>query len=75
MLLDNRKNGKVGDAIIENLISGTRVSIISALFSIYSFESLKKELNRVDSVRLLFSKLSSTDDGQCYFASLNGDEF
>ena len=75
MLLDNRKNGKVGDAIRENLISGTRVSIISALFSIYSFESLKKELNRVDSVRLLFSKLSSTDDGQCYFASLNGDEF
>lgn len=75
MLLDNKKNGKVGDALKDNLKSGARLSIISGLFSIYGFETLKKELSRVEKVRLLFSKIEASKDGALNFQGLNGDAF
>jgi len=75
MLLDNKKNGKVGDTLKENIHTGSRLSIISALFSIYGFEVLKKELNQVEHVRLLFSKIETTHEHHLHFQSLNGDQF
>ena len=75
MLLDNKKNGKVGDALKENLHAGAKLSVISGLFSIYGYESLKKELNQIENVRLLFSKLEISDEGGFNFQSLNGDSF
>ncbi len=75
MLLDNKKNGKVGDALKENLQSGAHLSIISDLFSIYGFESLKKELNQIEKVRLLFSQIETSNEGAFNFQGLNGDEF
>jgi len=75
MLLDNKKNGKVGDALKDNLKSGARLSIISGLFSIYGFETLKKELSRVEKVRLLFSKIEATKEGTLNFQGINGDAF
>ena len=57
MLLDNKKNGKVGDTLRDNLQAGSNLAIITGLFSIYGFDALKKELNSVDQVRLLFSKI------------------
>ena len=55
MLLDNKKNGRVGDTFRENLTKESKLSIISGLFSIYGFEALKKELNQIENVRFLFS--------------------
>jgi SNF2 family DNA or RNA helicase len=77
MLLDNKKNGKVGEVLKENLQSGSRLSIISGLFSIYGFEALKKELLNVETVRLLFSKIQLEKDGvsTANFNGLNGDNF
>lgn len=75
MLLDNKKNGRVGDTLRESLQSGSRLSIISGLFSIYAFDALKKELNRIDKVRLLFSKIETSTEGKLHFQALNGDEF
>lgn len=75
MLLDNKKNGKVGDALKVSLKSGARLSIISGLFSIYGFEVLKKELARVENVRLLFSKIEVPKEGTLNFQGLNGDTF
>jgi len=43
MLLDNKKNGKVGDELRKYLTDGAKLSVISGLFSIYGFESLKKK--------------------------------
>ena len=54
MLLDNRRNGKVGDTLRDNLQAGSNLAIITGIFSIYGFDALKKELNRVEQVRLLF---------------------
>ncbi|MEG1087711.1 MAG: SNF2-related protein, partial [Cetobacterium sp.] len=55
-LLDNKSIGRVGDKLQENLKKGTKLSIISAYFTIYAFEALKKELEKIEGLRLLFSE-------------------
>lgn len=54
--LDNKNQGKVIDKLKMDLKSGTKLSIISAYFTIYAFEALKKELEKIQSLRLLFSE-------------------
>ena len=55
-LLDNKTQGKVIDKLREDLKSGTKLSIISAYFTIFAYQELRKELNKIDSLRLLFSE-------------------
>ncbi len=40
MLLDNKKTGKVGNKLKEDIESSSKLSIISSLFSIYGFDAL-----------------------------------
>lgn len=75
MLLDNRKNGKVGDALRTHLSEGSRLSVVSGLFSIYGFESLKSELKSLDSFRLILSQVPFNDQPDGQISSLAGDEF
>ena len=76
MLLDNKKNGKVGDELRKHLAGGTKLSVISGLFSIYGFESLKSELRRIDSLRLILSQNSTNNITQGLdLGSLVGDRF
>lgn len=56
MMLDNKRNGTVGDAISPHLKKGNKVSIMASLFSIHAYDFLKKELNEIESVRLLLSE-------------------
>ena len=76
MLLDNKQNGKVGEELRRQLSKDSRLSIISGLFSIYGFESLKAELSRVDDIRLLLSKSLKQETNPSHpFAELTGDRF
>ena len=77
MLLDNKKNGRVGDALRDSLSSDSRLSIISGLFSIYGFNALKKELSRVGAARLLLSKIqiSPASNENTLPLHLNGNGF
>lgn len=75
MLLDNKKNGKVGDALRSQLSEGSKLSIISGLFSIYGFEALKDELKRLDKLRLIIAQEPSNDSRLGQIAALAGDEF
>lgn len=75
MLLDNKKNGKVGDALREHLAEGSKLSVISGLFSIYGFESLKSELKGLDKFRLILAQEPANDLPESKIASLAGDEF
>jgi hypothetical protein len=75
MLLDNRKNGKVGDELRKHLSEGAQLSVVSALFSIYGFETLKKELKAIHSARLLLWPPAQDAEGKPLFSSLAGDEF
>lgn len=75
MILDNKKNGKVGDELRKHLSAGARLSVISGFFSIYGFESLKKELKALDGIRLILSPGAVNDNAEPVFAALAGDEF
>ena len=55
MLIDNKKNGKVGDVLKQNIKTNSKLSIISAYFTIYAFAELKKELMNLKELRLLFT--------------------
>jgi len=54
-LLDNKLNGKVVDELVLNFTKESKLSVISAYFTIYAYAELKKELNKIDSVRFLFT--------------------
>lgn len=55
-LLDNKQNGKVGDELKEDIKTNSKLSIISAYFTIYAYKELKKELNKIDNLRFLFTE-------------------
>lgn len=55
-ILDNKNNGKVIDELKENFEKSSKLSIISAYFTIYAYQELKKELSKIDSLRFLFTE-------------------
>lgn len=77
MLLDNKKNGTVGDKVKENISSDSKLSIISGLFSIYGFDEIKPALAKTKSVRFLFSNPPILNDeySSHLIQGLNGGKF
>lgn len=57
-ILDNKFNGNVYTELKECLQKNTKLSVISAYFTIYAFEELKKELSKIDSMRLIYTEPS-----------------
>ncbi|QGU95455.1 hypothetical protein GOM49_10460 [Clostridium bovifaecis] len=55
-MLDNKKYGKVGDELKNNIEKGSKLSIISAYFTIYAYKELQKELNKIDRLRFIFTE-------------------
>jgi len=51
---DNKIN-IVGDDLKESIMKGSKLSIASSIFSIYGYESLKKELNQIEELRFIFT--------------------
>lgn len=71
MLIDNKKHGKVGDVLRRQLAQGGKLAVIADSFSLYGFQYLRKELEKLTSVRLLVSDASLKSDGT--LPSLLGD--
>jgi SNF2 family DNA or RNA helicase len=61
-MLDNKGNGKVCDELIANIQTGSRLSIISAYFTIYAFNELRKELGKVKSMKFIFTEPTFVKD-------------
>lgn len=57
-MLDNKKNGTVHEELRENIVNGTKLSVISAYFTIYAYYELRRELNKINSMRFIFTKPS-----------------
>jgi ERCC4-related helicase len=55
MLIDNKKSSKVGDVLKQSIQNNSKVSIISSYFTIYAYEQLQKEFNKIKELRLLLS--------------------
>ena len=54
---DNREpRGSVGDFLKEKLQEGSKLSIVSAYFTIYAFEALKQQLVEIDELKFLFGE-------------------
>ena len=54
-VLDNKKN-RVVDELKEELHKGSKLSIISAYFTIYAYAELKKELSKIENMRFIFTE-------------------
>lgn len=54
-MIDNKRNGTVADELKLNIQKGSKLSCMTAYFTIFAFSELKKELLKVDSVRMLFT--------------------
>ena len=63
-ILDNKKNGKVIDEVRENIDKGTKLSVISAYFTIYAYAELKKELSKIDEMRFIFTEPTFANNEQ-----------
>lgn len=57
-ILDNHIYGKVGSFLSEKIKPESKLSIVSAYFSIYGFEPLRKELSDINQCRFLFGEPS-----------------
>lgn len=57
-IIDNKKNGKVVTELRENIFKGSMLSVISAYFTIYVYDELKKELSKIEKLRFLFTEPS-----------------
>ena len=53
---DNHTFGKVGDFLAKKIVSDSELSIVSAYFSIYGFETLQKQLADIKNLRFLFGE-------------------
>ncbi|NLU35891.1 MAG: DEAD/DEAH box helicase family protein, partial [Clostridiales bacterium] len=54
-VLDNKKN-RVVDELKAELRKGSKLSVISAYFTIYAYAELNKELSKIDSMRFIFTE-------------------
>ena len=63
-MLDNKQYGKVGEELKRVLKNGSKLSIISAYFTIFAYNELKKELNKIDKLRFLFTEPTFINDNK-----------
>ena len=69
-ILDNKSLGNVVSELKENIAAGCTLSVVSALFSLYAYDELKKELSKVSKFRLLVPR---HDDKEIFLKNLPGN--
>ena len=55
---DNRSRGSVADFLKSKINTGSKLSVVSAYFTIYAYDALKEALERVDHLDFLFGEPS-----------------
>jgi SNF2 family DNA or RNA helicase len=55
-ILDNQGRGKVGEFLRNKIQNGSKLSIVSAYFTIYAYEQLKQKLNDISHLDFLFGE-------------------
>ena len=53
---DNHSRGKVADFLVDRIAASSRLSIVSAYFTIYAYDALSCELDRVEHLNFLFGE-------------------
>lgn len=57
-LRDNYTRGTVGDFLTEKIQDGSRLSVVSAYFTIYAYDALRERLDRIEHLDFLFGEPS-----------------
>jgi ERCC4-related helicase len=55
VLLDNKSSGYVGKELKKHSFSGSKLAVLSSLFTLYGFSSLQKELGQLHSARIFLT--------------------
>ncbi len=55
-ILDNHAEGKVGDFLARNIEPASKLSFVTAFFTIYAYERLKNNLDSVAHLRFLLGE-------------------
>ena len=61
---DNHTKGKVADFLVDKISAGSKLSVVSAYFTIYAYEALSSKLDQIDHLNFLFGEprfISSLD--------------
>jgi hypothetical protein len=53
---DNHKRGVIADFLKAKIQSGSRLSVVSAYFTIYAYEALKDRLDQIEHLDFLFGE-------------------
>ena len=53
---DNHSRGRVAEFLTEKVTSGSRLSMVSAYFTIYAYEALSRELDQIERLNFLFGE-------------------
>ncbi len=53
---DNHAHGKVADFLVEKISTGSRLSVVSAYFTIYAYEALSTNLDKIGHLNFLFGE-------------------
>src|SRR5258708_25197723 len=64
---DNHKRGVVADFLESKIRPGSRLSVVSAYFTIYAYEALKEHLDQIDHLDFLFGEprfIAALDPGK-----------
>ena len=59
--MDNKTNF-VYEELEDSIKRGSKLSVVSALFSMYAYDSLKKHLDRIENMRFIYTKPSFIKD-------------
>ncbi len=76
-IIDNRQNGRVIDELHNDIHDNARLSVISAYFTIYAYEALRKELAKIKEMRFILttpSYIKNKNDLQREFYISHKDE-
>lgn len=56
VLIDNKNRGRIIDTLSASIKPKARISILSSTFSIFAYKTLRRQLERAESIQLLFQK-------------------
>lgn len=55
-ICDNHNRGRVADFLLDKIVEGSDLSVVSAYFTIYAYEALAEKLDKIASLRFLFGE-------------------
>lgn len=55
-ILDNHKRGRVGDFLVTHVSPKSKLSFVSAYFTIYAFDKMKEQLSEIESIDFLYGE-------------------